>query len=275
MRVSAYERVASLLLSVLIFMSVAVVLLFSVWLSSRFLGSQVAVPVVMEEVGTGEGSIGDSTEYDVPPGEAFDFEEPQVANTLAAVAEAVAAQEVVLADPSLANATKYGRGGRGGYGNNPYGSGGKPGRPRRWELEFPEGNTIESYAKQLDFFKIELGILLPDDKVAYAYNLSKPVPDRRTGSVDDEKRYYLTWRRGELEKVDRELLTRAGIDSQGRPVIKFLPREVEATLLQLERARAGNDAKSIRRTRFAIRAGGHGYTFEVLDQSYNFLQTGS
>ena len=34
-------------------------------------------------------------------------------------------------------------------------------------------NTLDAYARQLDFFKIELGVLLPDNKIVYAYNLAK------------------------------------------------------------------------------------------------------
>ncbi len=279
LQVSAYERVASMMLSMLILVIVTVVILLSVWFSSRFLGSQIAVPVKLEqidEMGTGEGSIGDSTEYDVPPGEKLDFEQPEVRDTLAVVADAVAAQAGGLEDPVLGDTPQgspYGQGGRGGYGNNPYGKGGKPGRIRRWEIQFAEENTLETYAQQLDYFKIELGVLMPDDKVIYVYNLSKAVPDQRTGSVDAEKRYYLTWRRGDLEQADRELFGRAGVNTERRPILKFLPAEVEATLVQLERERAGNDVKNIRKTRFGIRREGAGFAFFVIDQSYSFLNS--
>jgi hypothetical protein len=270
-----------MLLSVLILVSVTVVILLSIWLSSRFLGSQIAVPVTLEqidEMGTGEGSIGTSTEYDVPPGEKLDFDQPQVRDTLAVVADAVAAQAGTIEDPVLGDTpqgSRYGRGGRGGYGNNPQGSGGKPGRLRRWEIQFVEENTINTYAQQLDYFKIELGVLMPGDKVVYAYNLSNTVPNQRTGPVDAEKRYYLTWRRGELEQADRELLGRAGIKPEGRPILKFLPPDIEATLAQLERQRAGNEVKNVRKTRFAIRKEGNGYSFHVLEQTYSYVNSGT
>lgn len=277
MQVSAYERVMSLVLSLLLLLSAASVLLLALWLSTQLFRSQVAVPVTMEEVGTGEGSYGNSLEYDVPPGEDLDFEQPEVPQTLATVATAVTGRAMALEDASLGDPPQGGPGGRhgrGGYGNNPRGSGGKPGRPRRWEIQFLEGNTLNSYAQQLDYFQIELGILLPDDQVAYAYHLAKTTPDRRTGPAADEKRYYLTWRRGDLEKADRELLQRAGIDAAGKPVLKFLPPEVEATLVQLERQYAGEKVKSIYRTRFGIHKDGSKYSFSVLDQSYSYVQSG-
>lgn len=276
-QVSAYERITSMLMSLLVLFGAAAVILLAMLLSDRFFRSQVAVPVVMEELGTGEGSYGNSLEYDVPPGEDLDFDQPQTPETLATVAAAVTGRSVALDDLSLGDPPQGGpggRGGRGGYGNNPLGSGGKPGHIRRWEIQFLESNTADSYARQLDFFQIELGVLMPDDKVAYASHLSKATPDRHLGSVVDEKRYYLTWRRGDLERVDRELLKRAGIDAEGKPVLKFLPAQVEATLVQLERERAGGQSKNIYKTRFGIRREGQKYTFYVLDQSYSYLQSG-
>jgi len=271
MRVSEYDRVVSTVLSALILLSISVVILFSLWLSSRFLGSQAVVPVKMEELGSSEGSIGDSLEYDIPRGEDLQFDEQQVKKTLAAVADAVTDQAVLLDDPSLGGTSRTGRSGRGGQGNNPAGSGGRTGRIRRWEIEFPEGNTVETYGRQLDYFKIELAVLLPDNKVDYAYNLSKRVPDRRTGEADREQRYFLAWRRGDLEKADRELLTRAKVDWQGKPILKFLPPEVEASLAELERQHAGGNTKNIRSTRFGVRSEGNGYAFYVLDQTYNLM----
>ena len=46
----------------------------------------------------------------------------------------------------------------------------------------PEGNTLDLYARQLDFFGIELGVLMPDNKIIYAFNLRKPKPDTRKRS---------------------------------------------------------------------------------------------
>ena len=143
----------------------------------------------------------------------------------------------------------YGTGGGTGGGAGPgrgLGHGpGKGGLPRRWELHFIKGNTLDVYARQLDFFGIELGVLLPDNKVVYAFNLAKPKPDTRIGAADKEKRYYLTWRgeAGDLQKADRELLARAGVDTEDRLILKFLPPAVEATLATLEKSLRGRRAK--------------------------------
>ena len=270
MRVSAYERVASMLIAVLVLVGSAVGILLVVWLSLQALGSHTAVPVQFEEIGTGEGSLGDSEEFDTPASEETEFEEPEVEQTLAAVADAVALQAATLDDPALTDQLSS-TSGRGGSGRTP-GRGGRPGRAVNWEIVFPEGATLESYARQLDFFGIELGVLLPGDQVAYAYHLAQEKPDSRTGPRAAEKRFYLTWRRGDLEKADRELLTRAGIASEGKTVLKFLPTQTEQALAALERTKAGAELKNVRKTRFGVRSSGSGYAFYVIDQSIGYLQ---
>ena len=146
---------------------------------------------------------------------------------------------------------------------------GKPGWPRHWEVMFSKA-TLDVYARQLDFFKIELGILQPDNKIIYAYNLAKPKPDTRVVSnpAANERRYYLTWRNGEMQQADRELLVRAGVDVADPLIVKFLPPKIEAELLALEGNHAGGDAGRIRRTRFGVQADGAGFKFFVLEQSF-------
>ncbi len=152
-----------------------------------------------------------------------------------------------------------------GEGDRPIGCPAPP--ARHWEVLFSQ-NTLDGYAKQLDFFKIELGVLLPNSKIIYAYNFTKSKPDTRTvaNSAASEKRYYLTWRSGEMQQADRDLLARAGIDAGDSLVAKFLPPEVEERLAELEKSYAGVDAKRIKKTRFGVRADGAGFTFFVLEQ---------
>lgn len=129
---------------------------------------------------------------------------------------------------------------------------------------------MDVYAKQLQFFGIELGTILPDGRVAYAFNLAKPKPDSRIVPADQEKRYHLVWRQGDLQKADRELLARAGIETNDQSIVlKFLPPEVEVKLVEKERARAGGDVKNIRSTQFGVQPSGNGYEFFVIDQTYN------
>ncbi len=137
----------------------------------------------------------------------------------------------------------------------------------RWEIRLLEGHTLETYARQLDFFGIELGVLLPEGKLLYLFNLSQAKPETRLGDVRDEKRCYLVWQEGRLAEADEELLARAGIDPAGRVVLKFLPPAVERKLAELERAEAGLAADRVVKTCFGVRATESGYEFFVYEQT--------
>ena len=270
MKVSRYERVASLLIALLILFGAAVLLAFLLWLTSRVFASDKAVPVQLEEIGEG-GGLGETTDLDVEEiGLETDLEDPEFKDTLATIADAVALKTSVLEDPTFLDHLEKGVGGRKGDGRTPGLGSGKPGKPRHWEVRFIQGNTLKTYASQLDYFGIELGVLLPGNKVEYAYNLSKDLPDRRSGPADQEKRYYLTWRQGGLEEADHELLALAGIQGEGRLILKFIPPELEMRLVAMERERAGDDVDKIRATTFQIRAERGGYNFYVVDQTYRW-----
>jgi hypothetical protein len=174
-------------------------------------------------------------------------------------------------DVALDSAFTSGKGGGGGDGRGTGRGRGGPKenipRPQRWVIRFDGGN-LKIYAKQLDFFKIELAAIGKDDLVHYAFNLAKPKPDSRTGSPDEEKRLYMTWRSGPLQEADRTLLTRAGIDLSGRVIMQFYPAEVEQALARLERDyAAGKDVNDIRRTNFDVRQEGNQFQFVVTGQT--------
>ncbi|MDX1946251.1 MAG: hypothetical protein SFU86_12700 [Pirellulaceae bacterium] len=139
-------------------------------------------------------------------------------------------------------------------------------RHERWEVQFPPGNTIESYTRQMDFFKIELGLIGGSDQVTYLSSLAEPVPAKRTGPATDEQRLYLIWRRGDMRLADEQLAARAQVSLAGKVVAHFCPLELEAMLAAIEDAYAArqNIAK-IRRTTFGIRSRGeNAFEFYVI-----------
>jgi len=263
-----------MLLALLILLGTAVLLLLAIWLTNQIFLGQIAVPVEFMELGEGDSQLGGGMELEGPTdeeiGEETDFEEPAVQDTLAAIADAVGAQAAMLADPALTDQMKSGKGGgsRGDGRTAGSGSGSGSGVHRHWEVRFIEGNTLNTYARQLDFFGIELGVLMPENKVIYVAGVSAPQATVRSGPADQEKRYYLTWRGGDLQQADRELLARAGVESKGRIILKFLPPPLEARLAAMEKARADSMNEKARRTRFGVRAEGAGYAFYIMDQSY-------
>lgn len=270
--VTSYERVASLIIALLILVGLAVALLFLLWLTSRIFASRMPVDVDWLEIGDG-GGLGGDTELETNMEELVhevEFEEPEFEDTLATIADAVATKSALLEDPTFSDQVGSAKGGPGGDGRSAGFGPGRPGKPRHWEVTFLEGNTASTYARQLDFFKIELGVLFPGNRVEYAKNVSKPKPDRYEGKADAEKRYYLTWQKGGLRDAEVELLGKAGIDAGDRPIIKFIPRELEIELMRLEKQRAGRNENRIRATYFAIRPKGSGYEFYVRDQTYKY-----
>ena len=141
-------------------------------------------------------------------------------------------------------------------------------RHERWEIRFPPGSTIDSYARQLDFFKIELGVIGDGDKVSYLASLSAPTPAVRTAPAADDKRLYLIWQRGAMREAAQELATRAKIDPAGKVLAHFCPGELETQLAQLEDEFARQKGfRKIRRTVFGIKPNDSGgYACYVIEQ---------
>ena len=278
LKVSAFDKVASLILALLILVGAIVIFLFSVWVGSRMLAPPLlAVPVVMEDVGGGrpDGVVGESMELNEPDAEQIgresDLSVPQIQETLSRVSSIVSSRVSDLDDAVLVDPLQQAGGGKlqGDGRRVAYGFGdGPPGIPRfkRWEIYYAEGETLEEYAKQLDFFQIELAVI-DGDQVTYVSKFSAPAPAKRTASGDKEKRLYMSWRQGNLKQADRELLARAGVDAGSKLVVQFYPPEIENRLAQLELSFANRKPGQIRRTRFAVRSQGNGFEYYVLDQT--------
>jgi len=268
LRVTAFDRAVSMLLALLILLGLCVIGLFIIWVTGRNSSAQTAVPIVLQPIGEGGLPLGSDLDINTEnPGQLEDLEEPLLRDALASVADVVATRLADLDNPVLSDPDSVEAGGTKGELARGSGTGGN-GVRRRWEIFFDKGNTLETYARQLDYFGIELGILLPGNQVQYVSGFSQPRPQVRVGPADAEKRFYLTWQRGELQQADRELLARAGIDAGNRLILKFLPPEVEARLAALERAYAGGRADQVSSTRFGIRREGNGFAFYVISQQY-------
>jgi hypothetical protein len=282
-QVSLYDRVSSMLLALLLSIGLVAGVLFILWLSNKIMTPPaVAVDVEITEVsedgeGGGDGRPAGGSQLDTPSEEPFvgkDKETSDIQQDLSSLGAAVSSKVLELDDPDFVQPKRQGSFGSGGgiYGGFGDGRGmghgpGKPGWPRHWEVMFAK-NTLEDYAKQLQFFGIELGVLQPDNKIVYVFNLTKPKPDSRivANPAANERRYYLTWRTGEMQQADHELLARAGVDPEDRLILKFLPKEVELNLMALERAQNNVTPKDIRVTRFGVQSDGAGFKFYVVEQ---------
>lgn len=141
-------------------------------------------------------------------------------------------------------------------------------RHQRWEIQFPPGNTIDTYSRQMDYFKIELGVVGGSDEIVYLINLTDTQPAKRVGNAADEKRLYLVWERGAMREADEELARRSQVPVEGKIVAHFCPEAVESQLAQLEDGYASQKGiAKIRKTVFGIQANDFGgFRFYVIDQ---------
>jgi len=276
--VSNYDQVSSMLVALLIMVGIAVLLMFIIWLTMTLVFVPQAVPVKLVENVPGRGDHAEGFERDLlAPGmeEMPELAEPQLEATMEAMTDAVsnvAASMDVVSTPSTATSK-----GEGGMGDSrppgPLGEGDNiiP-RWERWEIRF-ESSSVRAYASQLQFFKIELGAAGGGKKnVDYAFNLTKSRPDTRSGPGNKEQRLYMTWRGGNLQKFDRQLLSSAGINTgNGRLLMQFYPEKVEDKLAWIEKEYADPLGKTIQeylKTVFGVKKVRNGYEFVVMEMRF-------
>ncbi len=288
MRVRPYDKAAALLIASLIFAGFFDALMFFLWLTPMldFGKDQVAIEIVLDIAGRGDHAEGYERDKE-PPGveELEEFMEPEVEMLLEAVTDVVsttaAAWDSVATD---ATAPSHGTGAGDSRPPGPLGEG-EDIIPEweRWELKY-NTSTIDQYARQLDFFKIELGAVGGGHpQVDYAMNFSTNVKKRK-GPGDAEQRIYFTWSEGKLKQYDNTLLSQSGIPTQRRIVCQFIPPSLRQNLLnkelQFAMDRMGikkpldqmtrNDYvpifKKLAKTIFGVRRSGGKYEFYVISQ---------
>ncbi len=260
LRVSNYDRVASMLIALLFMVGLIVVALLTIFLTTRVFTLPTPPKVVLVEEERQEeieeaGGLEEPGMQDVQ-----DLAEPDVKDTLAAVTDAVSTVAASLDAVENVMSTR----GSGGAGVRKRGGDTIP-RWRRWEIRF-QATTLESYAKELEFFGIELAALGGGRAgIDYAYFENGAVRQRATPQADDDRLYFI-WQGGKFKEQDRALLGQAGVSTAGRVICQFYPPAVEKQLAALEQQQLGNrPLKEVRRTIFAVRPAGRGYEFFVVE----------
>jgi hypothetical protein len=283
LRETLYDRVSSWTIALFAGLAVMCFSVVALWITSRLPKPPQAVPVEMVELpgGVEDGSPDETLRVDSPEPETPDAapaempaEQTEIAETLETVVELSesATQQVQQQfDTGVQNTGKAGSAkgtGKKGLGIGP-GIGGLP-REQRWFVRFGDRAGVDQYAKQLEFFGIELGALLPDGRLAYLSKLTDPVPTvRYAAGGAGEQRLYMTWQGGERRGADVDLFRRANVEVRPDTVIfHFYPKKTESMLAQLELGYRGRPLKQIRRTYFAVEGAERGYQFVVVRQVY-------
>ena len=271
LRVNAFDRVSSLLIALLAICTVSVIGLVIVYYTRRLIIAQQAIPFQPVNAGRpADAAIGLKRDLE-PPGieDVPELIEPQLQDTLSAISTAIAAKTALLSDEDIDSEMEIGRGS--GLGDNRRagtGTGDGPEEPRR-EIRF-EPASLTQYAQWLDYFGIELGVLGRDNKVYYAYNLSREVPSVRVGDPVQDQRLYMNPVNTQFAALDRRLAAKAGIVNKGDIILQFFPHETQAILYRLEQQRAGGrKPEEIRHTVFRVTVtAADRFEFSVEDQSY-------
>jgi hypothetical protein len=281
MRVTPYDRVSSFLLAAVLASIVTVIAILCWWQAFR------PAPITHDpkpdyiNAGFEDGAPNETLQIESPEApnphatSAVDqADEPRTGEALAAVvelsdraseqAQQLLAQEVAGgAAPGTIHGTSRPLGQRPGLGVG-------IAREDRWFVKFADDESQEEYARQLDWFGIELGVVYPErGEIVYVSQLSQAIPSRRVAKTDqDETRLYMTWVAGQRKAADIALLQKAGIDPTGGIVLQFYPPETEVLLAETERSFAHRAERDIRRTYFVIVPRGNTYVFAVTRQTY-------
>ena len=281
LEVTGYERVSSFLMAIVVGLCLSVFSAVAVYVASQPDRSNEALPIELVELSGGDedGSIDETLKLDSPDPETQDpslaeeeAEENEIEELLDNVLELsdeAAEQSNRQYELDARNAGQPGS--AAGTGRRALGFGtGQAGIPRdqRWFIRYSSRQTVDVYARQLDFFGIELGAII-GEKILY---LSKLDTDRPTVKAvsggGGEKRLYMTWQGGNRRAADLKLFERAGIDAAQRLILQFIPPDSENTLATLERDHRNRPVEQIRRTYFGVRRAGQGYEFFVSRQIY-------
>jgi hypothetical protein len=282
MRVTQYDQVSSSLIAVVLALIIAVLWLSIVWVTNRLpqTENEVALEMIDLAGGAEDGAPDESLMVESPEDPIDDpsqidtsDEENQVEEMLDSVVELSdkATQQVQQqTQTDLSNSGKVGS--VAGTGKRALGFGpGKRGLPReqRWFIKFSDRGSLIDYARQIDYFKIELGALLRSGQMIYLSKVSSDNPVIRTASSGaNEKRLYMTWQGGQRKSSDLSLFKKAGHDVAGAILFHFYPKETENQLLTTEKKYRNKKFDEIRRTYFTVRGNRAGYNFEVTRQTY-------
>jgi hypothetical protein len=281
MRLTRYDRVSSFMMSLVLFIGLGVVLVVAQWYSIRRDPPLELIPLEMVDVGGGfeDGNPDETLQVESPeevnPNASpvdEQLEQEELMETLENVVELSERATKQMQQTLVSSNTAGTPGSAVGTGGRPLGAGGGPGSGipayQRWYIRFSESSSIE-YARQLDHFGIELAVYYPTTKkMTYAKGFSSgsPTVTNKEGWNDD--RVYFKWSGGPRERIDRELLQKAGINAAGGQIFQFYPDRTVQLLGTIEQNYANRSPKEIRRTYFAVIPQGPGFTFAVTRQTY-------
>ena len=275
LKTTRYDLVSAVMIAAFIGFVLLTLWVAALWLANRRIKTDHDVPVEMLNLGGYEDGAPDETLKVESPEDPSD--DPAVVDTQTEQNEVQETIENVITDAAktaqqvpqqsdLASDNSGKLGSREGTGRRPLGSGGGEGNfGQRWFIRFGDEGTIDLYAEQLDFFKIELG-LLQNKKIYRLSGLSRQsvTPQVYTSGASLKKQHYFTWAGGGRKKADIKLFKqKAGLDASRGIIFHFYPQPTIQILARLEESKSEQPVNKIQRTYFIVLKKGTGYEFAI------------
>lgn len=271
LKTTVVDQVASLLLSMVIMIGLAVLMLGALYYLATMKPRTGEIIILPENIaGRGENAAGFERDLEPPSAEEVEqLTEPTIDQTLQSISEAVNSLTTSL--DTMANGSGKGD-------SRPPGPEGEGDdiipRFERWELRFSARDS-KGYAAQLEFFKIELAAVGGGiDHVDYVSDLTGKLQTRKGPGEAEKRLYFINRREGPLLKYERDLLTKSKISTSGRQVLKLIPKELEDSLATLEMLYARKErgpnvsAKEFAKTIFDCQPTSKGFEWVVVEQRY-------
>jgi hypothetical protein len=275
LKTTRYDLVSAVMIAAFIGVVLLTVWVAALWLANRRIKTETDLPVEMLNLGGYEDGAPDETLKVESPEDPSD--DPAVVDTATEQNEVKETIENVITDAAktaqqvpqqsdLASENSGKLGSREGSGRRSLGVGGGEGNfGQRWFIRFGDEGTLDVYAEQLDFFKIDLG-LLQNKKIYRLSGLSRQsvTPREYTSGASLKNQHYFTWAGGGRKKADIKLFkSRANLDASRGIIFHFYAQSTIRLLADLEKSKSNRPANQIQRTYFIVVKKGTGYEFAI------------
>jgi hypothetical protein len=272
-KASSYDKLNAALIACIILAGFVFTALFLIWLTTAFdFSRRAAGPIVSaNEMGDSkpEGVADDILE---PGVEEFpEVETPQLANALEAVTDAVSSVRASLEKRS-GDAAQMGTGR--GYGSREGGPGiGGDGIPeyKRWIINY-ETDDINTYAKQLSFFNIDIGVIHQTrNDIWRVHDVGGTPSVVKTNRERENETLRFAHKKMRMQRWDQQLCQRAGVDLTNTIQAQFYSEEARGTIRAAEAAALEGTGKTlveVKNTIFKVVPTGNGFEYVVIDILY-------
>lgn len=268
-KVSRYDILNGALVASITLFGFLTAVLFLIWLTTVLEFKREAPAMIAYEEPFGDEKPEGYEDDILEPGvEEFpEVEEPVLKDALEAVTDAVSSVRASLEQVD-GDSEVMGKGRGVGSIDGGDGTGGGDVIPeyKRWKIEY-ESSDINVYARQLSFFKIDIGAVSINsndiDRIKDAGGSMRIVNSDRKR---EKKSIYFAHEKQRLQRWDARLATKAGVNMTGRNTVQFYPNETRAILRQVEGEYLRSISRTlpeVRRTYFRIEEAGGGFRFKV------------